>query len=118
MVDYLECRGCRSFHWIPGCASGGQIIRCAHVIKPVGAPCPGFWPNTGPVTPKPEAPTVTPLLVDELAKAARDLTLELSSFLMEEAREVWGNTNVACVVTKRDRLNEVLAQYQKEVGGG
>jgi len=57
-----------------------------------------------------------PLLVDELAKAARDLTLELSSFLMEEARGVWGNTNVACVVTKRDRLNEILARHKQEVG--
>jgi len=59
-----------------------------------------------------------PPLVGELAEAARALTLELSSFLIEEAREVWGNTNVACVIRQRDRVKEALARHQKEVGDG
>jgi len=66
-MQYLDCRKCRSFRWIPGCNSGGQVIRCAHIMQPVGISCSGFWSLMGPLTPKPEAPAVKPLLVDELA---------------------------------------------------
>ena len=56
------------------------------------------------------------LLVDALAEAARGLMLELSSFLIEEARPVWGNTNTACLIRQRDKVKEALARYKKEVG--
>lgn len=58
----------------------------------------------------------TPLLVDALAETGRDLVRELSDWLIDEARPVWGYTNAGCVVTKRDRLNVVLARYKEEVG--
>ena len=61
-------------------------------------------------------PRETPLLVDELAEAALDLMRELSDWLIDEARPVWGHTNAGCVVTKRDRLKVVLARYKEEMG--
>lgn len=69
MAQYLECRKCRSFRWIPGCSSGGQVIRCAHVAGPGGELCPGWWPHAESSTSKPEAPAIKPLLVDEMADA-------------------------------------------------
>ena len=90
------------------CDSATEILKCGY-----GWPC-----YDGLVVCDDHKPHETPLLVDELAAAGRDLVRELSDWLIDEARPVWGHTNAGCVVTKRDRLNVVLARYQEEVGDG
>lgn len=114
MAQYLECRKCRSFRWIPGCSSGGQVIRCAHVAGPGGELCPGWWLHAEPFTPKPEAPPLkpreTPLLVDALAEALKGmLTLPyrpLRSSSVQAARIDMVEANAKAAVSR----------YQEEVG--
>ena len=114
MAKYLECRKCRSFRWIPGCSSGGQTIRCAHVVGSGGELCPGWWPHAEPFTPKPEAPAVKPLLVDELAKALNgavgffDYLREYPADIVPEECPGFDDVMKAAFAA--------LARHQKEVG--
>ena len=81
--------------------------------------CPGFWSHTEPWTPKPEAPAVKPLLVDELAEALYWL-LNLHHDVSKGGSDP--ETGQPYPVTDEewkaaiDKGMQVHACYQKEVG--
>ena len=114
MPKYVECRNCRSFCWIAGCSSGGRTIRCAHVIGPGGELCPGFWPHGDVLAPKPEAPAVTPLLVDDLVNTLHMLWDR--RYTDGDESGVTPGYTIRLTPAECNRVHRVLIRHQEEVG--
>lgn len=95
MPQYLECRGCRSFHWIPGCSALGDIVPCSRMTKPLGEPCIDNEPGRKP-------------LVDTLRNALLNLSVEFDHLIDHGAEP--------CDEDCAEEARSALTRYDEEVG--